>query len=96
MVFCLGMMSSLVLTIWRREDPCVYTNADDIAQVVSEVLLILALQLFVYVYSNLAIGICDGLGRQRIALTMAFIAYFIVVVYLHVRWIGLYFSFGAN
>ncbi|KAG2216778.1 hypothetical protein INT45_003792 [Circinella minor] len=76
--FCLATVSSTLLIVWRREYPSLYTKDEDIAQVVSKVLPILALQLVGYIYSNLAIGICDGLGRQRITVTMAFIAYFIL------------------
>ncbi|KAI9246240.1 mate-domain-containing protein [Phascolomyces articulosus] len=78
--FAIGTASATVLMIYRWDYPYLYTNDDEVARVVSEVIPMVALQLFVLPTSNLGLGICDGLGQQRLSLIMTFVAYFIVGV----------------
>ncbi|KAI9494566.1 mate-domain-containing protein [Zychaea mexicana] len=76
--FVLGMTLSICLVIFQSSYPFLYTNDESVAKAVTEVLPVVALQLIVIPWSNLAMGICDGLGRQRIEVAVSSVSYFVI------------------
>ncbi|KAI9494265.1 mate-domain-containing protein [Zychaea mexicana] len=75
---CIGMAPALVFLVFRQKYPYIYTNDDAVAALVSEALPVVALKQLLNPWNCFIMGICDGLGRQRVEAVITFVCYFVI------------------
>ncbi|KAI8148239.1 mate-domain-containing protein [Fennellomyces sp. T-0311] len=71
----IGVTCSTIFIVFRETISSIYTNDEVVARIVSEAVPIVAIAQLVQPMGNAAMGICDGLGHQRISMVATFVAY---------------------
>ncbi|KAI9494266.1 mate-domain-containing protein [Zychaea mexicana] len=76
----IGSAAGVFVLAFRSSYSYIYTNDEDVARIVRSALPLIALKQLIGLFGSFMLGICEGLGHQRVGAVVSFVSSFIIGV----------------